>query len=446
MIKYTKLFITFLLVAVAIGAKSQSTASSSSPYSRFGLGDISSGQVPQTIAMGGISTAINKINSYNTINQLNPASYGLINLTTIDVGIYSNTLFVSQTGQKSQTDANFRLSHISFAFPVTHNSALSFGLLPYSQLGYNYKQSIPRGYGTSSPADTNNTNYLYHGEGGLSKAYFGYGITLFKHLSLGANISYIFGDLKQTQSTEIPNLYGTLNSIVEQDNSIGGIAYDYGAQYTIDITPTKHFVLGYSASANSKLNSQSKYIVSQYTLDASGVANVAADTLINQSATKTKLQLPQINRFGISLQEDGKYLVGADFSMGNWSNLTIGGVNQGLLNSKTVNVGGQFTPDINAINSYWSTVDYRFGATYDQSYINASNPTGGGFTNIKSYALTFGLGMPMRPNFGTFYKINIAAEVGQRGTLANGLVKENYVNIHLGFLINDKWFNRFKFD
>ncbi|MGZ3753793.1 MAG: hypothetical protein ACXVAY_05175 [Mucilaginibacter sp.] len=447
MIKYTKFFITFLLAVIAIGANAQSTATSSSPYSRYGIGDISSGALPQNLAMGGISTAIQKINQYNNINQLNPASYGSVNFTTIDVGIYSNVLFLSQTGQNSQRDANFRLSHLALAFPITPHSALSFGLLPYSQLGYNYKQTLSRGYGTPSNIDTNTTNFMYHGEGGLSKAYVGYGFTVLKHLSLGANVSYIFGDLKQSQATEIPNLYGTLNSKVEQDNAIGGLNYDLGAQYSIDFSLKKHLVFGYSLSAGSQLNSQSKYIVSQYTLNSSGVANVASDTLVNNSSSKTKVQLPQINRFGISYQQDEKFLVGADFTIGKWSNLSIGGVNQGLLDSKTLNVGGQYTPNLNAINSYWSTVDYRLGAKYDQTYLNVANPTGGGYSNIKSYAVTFGLGMPLRStNLQTFYKINFAAEIGQRGTLANGLVKENYINFHLGFLFNDRWFQRFKFD
>ena len=67
-------------------------------------------------------------------------------------------------------------------------------------------------------------------------------------------------------------------------------------------------------------------------------------------------------------------------------------------------------------------------------------------TRIKRYALTAGVGMPLRPNNGSFYKINISAEVGKRGSLVNGLVRENYVNIHLGFTLNDKWFQKYKFD
>ena len=450
MIKFTKFYITILLAFIAFSAQSQSTATSSSPYSRYGLGDISStGIMPQNIAMGGIATATNNIGAFFNINSVNPASYAFLKFTVIDIGIYENTLFLSQTGQSTQTNANFRLSHVAFGIPITSNSGLSFGLQPYSQLGYNYIQNLPRGFGTGSPADTNSTNYIYKGEGGLSKAYLGYGITILKHLSLGANVSYIFGNLKQTQSTEIPGLYGTLNSTAEQNNAIGGLNYDYGAQYTIDLKPQMRLTLGYAASANSQLNSQSTYILSQYTVDGSGNASSAIDSVIVAPSTKTKLQLPQINHYGVSLTDGEKYLIGMDYTTGKWSNLTIGGVNQGLLDSKTYNIGGQYTPNINAINNYWATVDYRLGFMYDQSFLNVPNPTGNGSTNIKSYALTMGLGVPLKHVFTashSAYKINLALELGQRGTVANGLVKENYVNFHLGFLLNDKWFQRIKFD
>ncbi|MDB5117939.1 MAG: hypothetical protein JWQ79_3431 [Mucilaginibacter sp.] len=446
MIKYTKFFITFLLAVIVFEAKSQSTATSSSPYSQYGLGDLTPMLLPQNIGMGGIATATNVINGFNSINPLNPASYGAISLTTIDAGIYSSTLFLSQSGQSSAVNSNTRFSHVAFAIPVTRGSAFSFGLLPYSQLGYNYKQTLSKGFGSGSPADTNAVNYIYSGEGGLSKAYLGYGFTIARHLLVGFNVSYIFGDLKHYQTTEIPTYTGTLNSTVEQDNSVGGLNYDYGAQYSIDLSLTRHIILAYSASASSNLNSKSSYIVSQYSYDASGNKNVAADSIINQQGANAKIHLPQNNHFGISYQKDQKYLVGADYSTARWSDLSIGGVNQGMANSSTLNVGGQITPNMNALGNYWATVDYRFGFIHDQTYFNVPNPTGGGFTQIKSNSLTFGFGMPLRPNNLSFYKVNFSAEVGQRGTLSNGLVKENFINIHLGFTLNDKWFQRYKFD
>jgi hypothetical protein len=442
MIKYTRIFITFLLAVIAFGAKAQSTqsiATSSSPYSRYGLGNIDPSLLPQNLAMGGIGTAINKISTYNNINPFNPASYGAINYTTIDIGIYSNIDELSQTGQVTASNANFRLSHVAFAIPVTKRSAISFGLLPYSDMGYSYKQTLPRGFGTGSSVDTNATNYIYSGQGGLSKAYLGYGVRIGKHLLIGANASYIFGNLQQFSSTEIPGLYGTLDSRIENSNSVRGLNYDYGLQYSIDFSDAKHLVLGYSASASNALNVTNTYIVSQYTYDSSGNENLATDSLVNNQ-TKGKIKLPQINHFGISYQYDLHFLVGADYTMSNWSALTINGVNAGLQNSKTINIGGQFTPNVDALRSYWARADYRLGFTYGDTYLNLNN------TDIKNKAVTFGIGFPLSPTNNTsFYKINFSAEIGQEGTLQNNLIKENYVNIHLGFTLNDRWFQRFKF-
>ncbi|MDB4904118.1 MAG: hypothetical protein JWQ63_3399 [Mucilaginibacter sp.] len=441
MIKYTRFFILFVLTIIAFGVKAQSTApiaTTSSPYSMYGLGKIDPALLPQNTAMGGIATAINRISGYNNINPLNPASYGTINFTTIDVGIYSSIDNLSQTGQTSAKNTNFRLSHIAFAIPVTKHSAVSFGLLPYSEMGYNYKQTS-NGFKTGSPVDTNAVNYLYNGNGGISKAYLGYGFGIGKHLLIGANVSYLFGNIQQFSSTEIPGLYGTLNSRIEQSNAVGGFNYDLGAQYSFDFGDTKHLVLGYSTSLKSSINSTSSYIVSQYTYDASGNENLAADSIINHQSTKSKIQLPQINHFGVSFQNDGHFLIGADYTMGKWSSLNIDGTNAGLQDSKTFNLGGQYTPDINALHNYFARADYRLGFIYSDTYLNVNN------TSIKQKAVTFGIGLPLAPNNLSFYKINLSAEVGTQGTLNNGLIKENYINIHLGFTFNDKWFQRFKF-
>ena len=78
MIKYTKIFVTLLLALIVFQARSQSTATTSSPYSRFGLGDISPQVLPQNLGMGDISVATNNFSGYYNINPLNPASYGKI--------------------------------------------------------------------------------------------------------------------------------------------------------------------------------------------------------------------------------------------------------------------------------------------------------------------------------------------------------------------------------
>ncbi|MFD0750883.1 outer membrane protein transport protein [Mucilaginibacter calamicampi] len=446
MIKYIKFLLLFLLAGTVLDARSQSTGTTSSPYSRYGIGDLNPQLLPQNMAMGGIGTAIGLINGYSSVNPINPASYSTIGLTTIDAGLQGSVFSLSQTGQTSQRDANFRLSHLTFGIPVTRNSALAFGLMPYSEIGYNYTRSI-KGFGSTAPADTNVTLLSYKGEGGLSKAFLGYGFAPIRSLRLGANISYIFGNLKQFNSTQFPNLYGVLNTRDEQSYSVGGVSYDYGAQYQLDLSLTRHIVFAYSAAAQSNLNSQKSHIVSHYKSDELGNEGLPTDSVINIQNAKSKIQLPNIHHFGISYQRDQKFLVGLDYTMGNWSALTIDGANAGMSNSKTLNIGGQITPNLNSINSYWATVDYRAGFILDQTYFNVNNVSGTGQTNIKSYAATFGFGLPLRPVNGTsFYKINIAAEVGRRGTIANGLVRENYFKIRLGFTLNDRWFQRYKFD
>jgi hypothetical protein len=443
MIKYTRLFVTFLLVVTIAEARAQSTATTSSPYSRFGIGDFSDQLMPQNIGMGGVVTATNITNGFRNVNVINPAANGYIDYTVIDAGIATDFLTLRQSGViGSNKSDNLRLSHIAIGLPITTHSAVSFGLMPYSQVGYNYKQTLSKGFGTGSPVDTNAVNYIYSGEGGLSKAFLGYGVTLFRHLAIGANASYIFGDLKNFQSTEIPDLYGTLDSRIEQDNHVAGFNFDYGAQYTFDFSAVKHLTLGYSASVGNKLNVQNSYIVSQYTYDSEGNQNNPADTLVDNESPHAKLQLPRINHFGVVFQKDQYFMIGADFSTGNWSDLTIDGSNAGLQNNKMLNVGASVIPNPNSLSSYWALLDYRMGFIYEDTYLNVND------VNIKRYAVTFGLGIPLPHDHASnaFYKINFSVEAGKRGTLQNGLIQENYVNLTLGFTLNDRWFQRYKFD
>lgn len=445
MIKFTKLFITFLLALTVIRVSAQSTATTSSPYSQFGIGTLNQLALPQTIGMGGLGAAINNFSGYFNLNPVNPASYGSLHLTVIDIGLYGSTTSLSQAGQPSQSNGNFRINHIAFAFPVSKRSALSFGLQPYSEMGYNYK-TTQKNLGTGNVADTNAVNYIYNGQGDLSKAYIGYGFGIGKHLLLGANASYIFGNLHQYYSTEIPTLVSTVNSRVEDSYAIGGASYDVGGQYTIDFSDSKHLILGYSGTLSSNIGSQHTNIVSQYTYDENGNENVASDTLSLTKDPKAKIHLPYVGRYGITFVSDNKFLVGAEYSQGNYSQLSIPGVTgQTYQNSKTYNLGGQFTPDVNALSNYWATVDYRLGVIYNQSYVDVQ--TGNATTNIADKAITIGFGFPLRPGLtGSYYKINFAAEFGTRGTEANGLVKENYVNFHLSFALNDRWFTKYKLD
>jgi hypothetical protein len=423
------------VLGLLIGNTVNAQVTTQSPYSRYGIGNIKSMALPQFKAMGGISTAVFSPTGYSNINMMNPASFAGITLTTVDIGATGSFNNLKRNGE-SETSFNSTLSHIALAFPVTTRSALSFGLLPYSELGYKFVN-------TGSLATAQDVNYIYAGEGGLNKAYFGYGYQFGTHLRLGANAEYIFGNLLQTRSTELADQTNAINSRMETKNAVGGISFSYGAQYNIPLNTKTSVTLGYSGSSASSINSTKSFVVTQYLKDATtGNDQSAFDTLVNTQNQKTKLQLPLLHSFGISIQKYNKWLIGADYRMGKWSDLSIGDENQQLQDTYGFSVGGQITPDINSIGSYFNRVDYRLGFTYDKTYVQLNDQ------DIKQMAITFGFGFPLAssPTRSSFYKMNFTTELGRRGALTNGLLQENYINLHLGFTLNDKWFRRFKFD
>lgn len=435
-------YITAVLVLLAsISVHAQVTIQS--PYSRYGLGNLKGSLLPQYRAMGGISTAVNKPTGYNTVNMANPASYAGITLATIDVGM-SGTITNLTKGDANDRSFNATLSHLALAFPVTTHSALSFGILPYSELGYNYAQTstVTSGSGTGNPA-TQNVTSLYNGEGGLTKAYFGYGYRIGENFRIGANVEYLFGNMIENRDLQVNDTeigQGSYGVRLQNKNSVGGVAFSYGAQYDIHLNSKMLVTLGYSGSSASTVNSTRTFLATKFVYDGIEDGGTTIETLDSTGTGKSNLKLPLVHNFGIVLQKYNKWMIGADVRMGNWSDLKINGVNQGLQNSRGASIGGQITPDITSINSYWSKVDYRLGLSYDKTYIKLTD------NDVKQMALSFGLGLPLANSRNAFYKLNFTTEIGRRGTMVSNDLRENYINLHLGFTINDRWFQRFKFD
>jgi hypothetical protein len=420
------------IIVLVCGLSVQAQVTTSSPYSRYGLGNIKGSLLPQFRAMGGISTAVSKVTGFNNINMQNPASYAGISLTTIDIGMSASVTNLTRNNL-SESSFNSTFSHLAFAAPVTRRSALSFGILPYSDLGYNYRNTVK--------VDTTTLNQLYEGEGGLSKAYLGYGYRFGDHLRIGGNLEYIFGNLQTSRATEF-NSVGSYNAKLQTKNSVAGLSYSYGIQYDFTLGKKTIVTLGYSGSTSGKVNSTLTSYATLYTRDQDGNESTAADTLNTVNNGKSNLTLPLTHNFGIAIQQNDKWLIGADFRMGKWSKTSINDVNQGLQDSWGASLGGQWTPDAFSYNSYMKRIDYRIGFNYDKTYIKIGNQ------DIKQMGASLGFGFPLpTANGGTaFYKINFTTELGQRGTLNNNLVKEQYINFHLGFTLNDTWFRKYRVD
>ena len=431
-ITMTNFFRNILLLSCLAGSvEGVAQSTTSSPYSQFGLGLIKGSQLPESRSMAGLAAGLRKPSVYSNVNIANPASYSSLRITTFDVGVFAGLGELS-TGSVSENTFDASLNHLIFGMPVTKTSALSFGLLPYSTKGYNYSRT-----GTVGGEEV---NYVNSATGGISKAYLGYGIKLGKRLSVGANASYLFGKLSESQAAEYDD-FSFLNSRTQINESVSGFNFDYGIQYETPVSKRVNLILGYTGSSDSKINLRSNNLTTRYYTDAtSGVGGVAVDTTQFIQNPKSNIQLPLMHTLGFVLQRNNKWLVGADVTMGQWENFRKGNVNPGLQNSMGIAVGSQITPDITAVGSYFKLVDYRFGFKYDKTHINLNNQ------DVNEMGITLGLGLPLPANRSTFYKINLGTELGQRGSLKNGQIRERFVNIFLSFTMNDQWFQKYKFD
>lgn len=428
MILNKKYFLSFaVLFAITSTVMAQSTINS--PYSKYGVGNLKGSYLPQQKAIGNLGYGISTVGAYQNINISNPASYSNLRLTVFDIGIsgYNQGL---KKGSVSESSFNATLSHLLIAVPVSKKSALSFGLLPYSNLGYQFKNS--------SQVDTFTVDHVYSGEGGLTRAYLGYGIAFGKHLSVGVNMNYTFGNLKEIKATEFSKYVGFLNSKTENDNSVGGLNFDFGAQYITALGKNTRLTLGYTGGVKTQLNTKFSQLSTRYT--STSDASFRADTVAFADGVKGNLTLPANHNFGFSIERQNKWLIGADFRMAQWSDFDKTGSTDDLNDSWGFSVGGQITPNVNAVTNYLKLIDYRLGVSYDKSYVTL------GTQNINVKSINFGFGFPLISGRNAFYKINLATELGTRGTLSNNLVKENFANIHLGFTINDKWFQKYKYD
>jgi len=422
-------FITFLLSSTLVYGQRSTT---SSPYSRFGLGEIRGDLLPQTRAMGGIATGVRYLSGYGNINVGNPASYSALALTTVDVGVFGNITELSRN-QLAENSYNFSLSHINFGIPLGRPGGLSFGIMPFSDVGFSY--AIP------GSIDTTDIRTVYAGAGGATKAYLGYGIQLTKNFSVGANVSYLFGTLNNIRSVELPNDIGGLNVRIDSSQYINGFSFDYGAQYFQPLSKNVSLTIGYTGTAGTPLNTTASRVVTRTpTSVEDDFENLPVDSISTYEGQKQNIKMPMKHSIGFSVAKGNHWMIGGDFNYAKWSDFRIGADNPGLTDSYGFSVGGQITPDITSVN-YLGVVDYRLGFKYNKSYINIANQ------DIKQMALTVGFGFPLPSLFGgSFYKINFATEFGQMGALTNQLVRERYINFHLGFTLNERWFQRRRYD
>ena len=123
--------------------------------------------------------------------------------------------------------------------------SLSVGVLTFSNIGYNVSQTFNET--TTSPAYTKQV----YGDGGLHQVYGGIGFKVFKNLSVGANMGFLWGNINRSLAmiylfyTSSTGSSTTTPSYSEGTYvSVRGYKLDVGLQYTQPIGQKHSVTLG----------------------------------------------------------------------------------------------------------------------------------------------------------------------------------------------------------
>jgi hypothetical protein len=372
-------------------------------------------------ALGGTSYAL-KNNLF--INYKNPASYTAFDSLSF---IGDAAFFVSfgnlKTAEQEQRADVARFGYLTIGLPVTKHWRTSVGIIPFSDIGYNIIDK------------KEDRSYSYVGEGGLMQLYWGNAFKLYKELSFGLNVSYLFGSMNNIRYAEYTGEH-FLNSRIARNNYINGICFTAGLQYFTDINANHRLGFGLVYDRSVQIWVKENLLINNYL----GVYDNSAayDTVLYQEGNKGRMVLPQSVGFGMSYFFANKLLIGADVTWQNWNNYKMMGHGDSLIDAIVVNVGVQFTPNA-ASNKYFKRINFRLGAKYSTGYLNLND------TPLPEMAVTFGLGFPFR-SFTSQSSLHIMFEYGQMGTTAHGLINQNYFKVQLNFILHEKWYQRTKLE
>ncbi|MDP4204976.1 MAG: hypothetical protein Q8859_03160 [Bacteroidota bacterium] len=423
-------FIAFAMLSLGSFAQNENTTS---PYSRYGLGDITPQSFGRSAGMGGVSYGSrDKVQ----VNFANPASYSAIDSLSFIFEAGINGKFTNMKDNLgSQNNHNINLSYFSLSFPISHRWGAAIGLCPYADKGYELQESL-----SSNVLDTIQNRYL--GTGTLSKFFIGNSFYITKNLSVGVNINYIFGNLSHLTYNNFSS--GTSSeeafSVETSDNTrYRNFSFEYGLQYKIELNKKKSLTLG--AVYQAPFTFAAEYFQQKYRIL---LGTSSADTVFSVvNIPNGRVKVPGSIGVGFMYEVKDKLSVGADFKTQNWEKATfLGSKDPNLTTLRSGNVGLEYIPNKFSLKSYLAHVSYRIGARYSETYVTVNDH------QIKEYGLTMGLGLPLVNATKSMHNslMNIALEIGKRGTTSYGLLQENYAKICVSFSLYENWFIKRKFD
>ena len=424
----------FLIISVCVSAQ-DGTYGAYSPYSIYGIGDISQEGTAFNKSMGGVGLATrNRI----FINYLNPAAVTARDSLSFmaDFGLQQSNKVYSQ-GKLKSAHNTFNIYNFVMSFPIYRSSAFMVGITPFSDVGYDFSsiETDPNIIG-----QTGNISYDSYGTGSVYQVFAGAGVTFWKRLSLGAEAIYYFGNIDKVTNMDYSNSsYRSVNS--GSDLMVRGTTGKFGLQYEQKLGGDVSMIIG----ATYRLSTSLKGTALNYRY---ANQDSVTDTLKNESADLRKAGLRIADELGVGISFKGGEKWSAEFNYlrSDWRNSGFDSASGFSVKSDTetfssavsqsFRAGFEIVPNRNDIRYYLRRCAYRAGVYYDQSYYKLNG------NNVNSMGITLGVTLPV---FRLYNGLTLGVDLGQRASTRNNMIRDRYATFVVGFNIHDIWFQKVQY-
>ena len=424
----------FLIISVCVSAQ-DGTYGAYSPYSIYGIGDISQEGSAFNKSMGGVGLATR---NRRFINYMNPAAVTARDSLSFmaDFGLEQNNKIYRQ-GDLRSAHNTFNIHNFVLSFPIYRSSAFMVGITPFSDVGYDFSsiETDP-----NIIAQTGNISYDSYGTGSVYQIFAGAGVTFWKRLSIGAEAIYYFGNIDKVTNMNYSNSsYRSLNS--GNDLVVRGTTGKFGLQYEQKLSGDVSMIIGatYRLSTSLKGNALNYRYANQ---------DSVTDTLKNESVDfrSAGLRFADELGVGISLKGGEKWSAEFNYLRSDWRNSGFDSANGFAVKSDTetftstvsqsFRAGFEIVPNRNDIRYYLRKCAYRAGVYYDQSYYKLNG------NSVNSMGLTLGVTLPV---FRLYNGLTLGVDLGQRASTRNNMIRERYAKFVVGFNIHDIWFQKVQY-
>ena len=408
------------------------------PYSIFGVGDLSQQGSAYNRSMGGVGIASRNVRYLNSLNPAAVTARDTLSFLLDFSVINSNTIF-SQGNMKSAHNLT-NIGSMAVSFPIWRSLAFMGGISPYSSTGYGYKlqETDP-----AVIASTGNISYYDYGEGSLYKLYGAFGYNFWKKLSVGVEADYIFGNSGKYFTETFTNTgYNTvMDSYTMHLHAFTG---KLGVQYEHNIGSKVKLGVGATYSFATSLNGTVDYAHQSVGSAETVTVTSRSDTLSNNPG---RAKLAGELGIGISLNVEDRFRAEIDYTRADWTKTGMDKV-EGFANANSaspfsanvkqgIRLGMEYTPDRYSVRYYTKRISYRAGAYYNNEYYKVAG------NEINTFGITLGATLPV---FMLYNGLSFSVDMGQRGTNNANLIKERYIRFCVGLNLHDIWFQKRRYE